>query len=78
MKIEIVRDESAVPPKFVFRRGWGMVNGTRWPSASVMHFTFVHGNNPLLWPFDHRVLRDIEKVFLANGSSEVDHPLRLS
>lgn len=59
-----------------FRRGWGRIHGWLWhPSSSprpVVYLGFGHPFNPLLWPADARLVREIQRVFLANGSHRID------
>ena len=55
---------------FWFRRGWGLIHGTpsQDGSQSNLCFGFGHPFNPLLWPADRRLLREIKRVFLVHGS----------
>ena len=73
--IEVLRDGASRSSAFRFRRGRGLVRGSCWRTASpvpVMYFGFGHPFNPFLWPSDGLLLREIEQVFLANGSSRVN------
>jgi hypothetical protein len=73
--IEVLRDKVSRSSAFWFRRGRGLVHGSCLRTVSsvpVMYFSFGHPFNPFLWPSDGRLLREIERTFLANGSSSVD------
>ena len=57
---------------FQFRRGWGLVRGFRdWGAPGKICFGFGHPFNPLFWPADGKLLRDLEQLFLAHGCCPV-------
>ena len=72
---DIWPDKTVHGTAFWFRRGWGLVHGSCRATEALqptMYFGFGHPFNPLLWSADGRVLKELERVFLANGSSPVD------
>ncbi len=73
--IEVVPHDASGRPAFRFRRGWGLVRGSCWSaerSRPMLYLGFGHPFNPLLWRPDRRLLGEIEREFVANGSSRPD------
>jgi hypothetical protein len=55
---------------YCFHRGFGLVHGNRWDGARpALYFGFGHASKPFLWAADAKLLRAIEVVLQANGSS---------
>jgi len=66
--VRVTPDNSSADA-YWFRRGFGLVHGSRWNGAKpVLYFGFGHPFNPFLWAADAKLLHAIEVVLEANGS----------
>ena len=64
-----VTSDRASAHAYWFRRGFGLVHGSRWDGARpALYFGFGHPFNPFLWAVDAKLLRAIEGVLETNGS----------
>ena len=75
--ISITGDDRAKSPgAYWFRKGLGKIHGSLWAEEreSMMYFGFGHPFNPLLWYSDRTLLKEIEAVFLSQGSERVNPP----
>ncbi len=64
---EITYEFSAWPARVV-----GLLKGDLSMARMWLVFPWSHAKNPLMWPFDMRLLRRIEKMLVENGAHHCD------
>ena len=73
--ISVTDDRSAnTIGTYIFRKGLGKVVGAigaeEW--ESMMYFGFGHPFNPIFWYSDGKLLKQIESIFLSQGSERIE------